>query len=627
MKRCISLKRAFSLLVALVMTMSLCTTAVFADTTETGAEQEIDADNLTYITENGSKLNSIEEMSDFANNEGKIIFTASLKKGDIDTAIIYKYNYYVSSYVDARQFRIGVQFNQEYNGKEYLQIDDKAVNVITVDGAETDYSQIPSGSALRYFTCADTGYTEIVAKTKKIEGEIMSIYEDIINISDTDYRKSKDLFNIIARGETDPDISASEKVKELELGMSTTFYVFDDILVGYTSTNTYRWGYLRSISKARTSIDPDLTLSILTENSEWAELKIKDKLELDGQPGVTKEEFLRRVNNNSEMYNNIVRYKVAKGDELAALDTVEISRYEADDPDDVELCLNAPVVLNWTQEWLCDTGYNDLEYYVGPNTVAFVAPAGEDDITKFKATTVSALPRISGDDGGTPLRMYTPDDVGLLSAVVCTMDPDNADTGDSGSGTTFFVENIRYALLDAENQEFGYRVSGQSLVSSATDPNGGYLKEVSFMVSEESINKNEVEPGDAKYDGNKVIEVGDLISVTAVGGKVTIWNMILKEGRVPPLASETEDTEDTDTEETTTTGFRGQGIVQKVNTITHFMKVKFDDSNIPILARVKVIIDPDAHTITQISIADYNEGDKIYTNVNYGRASYVIKNP
>ena len=103
--------------------------------------------------------------------------------------------------------------------------------------------------------------------------------------------------------------------------------------------------------------------------------------------------------------------------------------------------------------------------------------------------------------------------------------------------------------------------------------------------------------------------------------------MILKEGRVPPLASETEDTEDTDTEETTTTGFRGQGIVQKVNTTTNFMKVKFDDSNIPILARVKVIIDPDAHTITQISIADYNEGERIYTNVNYGRASYVIKNP
>ncbi len=589
-----------------------------------GLEQELTTDTLKYITENGSKLSKIPGDYDYyRTNEGKFVFTSSEKKGELDTAIIYRYNYFVSSYVDTNNLRVGVQFNQEYDGKEYIQIAEKAVNDITLDGSKADYSQIPVGAAFRYFTCADTGYTQIVAYSKKLTGEVISIYGDYINISETEYRKSKDLINIIERGKTDNTLSHSERVNELELGLATTFYVFEDILVGYERTDTYKWGYLRSITKSRTSIDPDLTLKILNENSEWIELKIKDKFELDGQPAVTKDEFLTRVNNNIDIINNIVRYKVGRADEISALDTIEQSRYEAESPDDVEFVHNYNYIRHWTYTWL----YN-CPYILSDKTIIFVIPAGEEDESKFKVVNNTALPGGNTNNVSSyiPLKLYTPNDIHQISAAVCTKALGDIGTeGGVNRQNAIYVESIRRALLDADNQEYGYRIVGKNLVRGATGILSS-LQEITFTISEDMLDTNDVEPGDPEYDPNKVLEVGDIISAGISGGKASQWLMILKEGRVPEFAASTPDPDDVDFKKFGDDQFYGQGIIKKVDSVHRYILLDVDGSIYPIATNYAAFVDPENRKIQLNSMSNLAEGDKVYLCWFADRAVHVIKN-
>ncbi|MBO5452591.1 MAG: hypothetical protein J6A69_01315 [Clostridia bacterium] len=591
---------------------------------ENGEENDIIIDNFYYVTENGDKLNAVpSNMSYYTSNEGKIIFTASQKHGDIDTAIIYKYNYFVVGYVDTNNFKIGLQFNQEYDGNEFIQLDDKVSNRIIIDGAESDYSRLTIGTTIRYFKCNATGYSEIIAQSRKVKGEVVGLIDDFVTIAEQNYRLSKDFLNIVERGKNDQSIADIERVKGIELGLSTTFYVFDDVLVGYTNSQVYKWGYLRGVAKSRTAIDPDITLGVLSEDNEWIELRISDKFELDGKTGTTKEEFVEKINSNPSIMHNIIRYKTGKVDEIVSLDTIEITPYEQDNGDDIEKCYEGKVPMFWTKEWL---GY-DCPYRLSSSTVLFIVPVGEEDNKeKVKVAKVSVLPETGQPDTYHPMKLYTPNQYNIVGAAVYTKDLSTYSSS-SNSGAAFYVESIKSVVLNAADQEYGYKITGKTFVSSAIEANGGHLENAYYILTEDMMDINDVKPGEEGYDNNLKIETGDVIMVNNAGEKVTSWSMAMKYGMVPPLASETEDPDDFDLIKASGTWkCTGVGVVKAVDTTSNIILLEVDGTEQAILMRVKTAIDYTNKKIQLISIADFYPGDKVYINAIYGVASFVIKN-
>ena len=116
--------------------------------------------------------------------------------------------------------------------------------------------------------CEGTGYAEIYVSTKKIDGEVTAISEDVVEIKGKNYILAKDLVKHInyckGEGSSLPD---SQKIKEIDVGLSTTFAVIDNMLVSYTNSSVYLYGYLVSASRGRSSLDSSLTLKIFDQEA------------------------------------------------------------------------------------------------------------------------------------------------------------------------------------------------------------------------------------------------------------------------------------------------------------------------------------------------------------------------
>jgi len=149
-----------------------------------GNLKKVKIQNYKSITENGKLLSSVSQMSDFEENDGKIVLSASTKNGDYDVAMIYTYNYYVVKYNDLFQNRIGLEFGQKFKEQDYIQIDEEGINHVVIDGVISDYTKISAGSTIRVFRNDDTGYTDISAVTIKQSGHIGSIYDDYVVVGD-----------------------------------------------------------------------------------------------------------------------------------------------------------------------------------------------------------------------------------------------------------------------------------------------------------------------------------------------------------------------------------------------------------------------------------------------------------
>ena len=127
---------------------------------------------------------------------------------------------------------------------------------------------------MKIFRCNNTGYTKIDVVTEKMAGAVEAKYDSVVQINETEYTLSKDLLSHIEYCKNHPEISSSQRVQELEIGMETTFYVFGNKIVCYTTANEYKFGFLKDVKETRTSIEPELVLRILTQEGEWQDFVI-----------------------------------------------------------------------------------------------------------------------------------------------------------------------------------------------------------------------------------------------------------------------------------------------------------------------------------------------------------------
>ena len=115
-----------------------------------GIEKDISISGLNYIIENGVSLKSIDDICDYKNNIGKVILTSSGKNKDIDTVIIYKYNYYVVSYNNSFENELGIKFGMKFNGNDKIGFEQyKITNIYNSNGEKINLDEIETNDAIR----------------------------------------------------------------------------------------------------------------------------------------------------------------------------------------------------------------------------------------------------------------------------------------------------------------------------------------------------------------------------------------------------------------------------------------------------------------------------------------------
>ena len=588
---------------------------------ENGEEKELSISGLKNISENGKQLNSISEMSDFAENEGKIILTSSEKYGDIDTAVIYKYIYALVEYNDTLINRIGFKNYQKYNGTDtFVTVDENAVKKVTLNGEAIELSALPAGVTARLFKNEQTGYMEIIATNEKLVGQVTSIDGDMYAIDDNWYRISKDFKKVLS----DTTIPASKQLKPLELGLSTTFYVLDGVIIAYAKASEYKYGYLKSVTQTRSAIDPDITLRIFSQDGEWIDLKVTKPIEFDGEKNVEKADVYNAIATESreaertvetKIIGNLIRYK-ASGDMLTGLDTVNESRFETNTDDDLDYNRFNTLDGNWTNDWL-DLSY---PYMITENTVLFAIPKESDNEDLYSMTNNTAISGIAGQEGTMPSHFFNTNELCEVGVVLIegTIN-DIKGNQSSGSGSDYYVKRVMNAVIDADNQEFGYKIVAEKL-STGTALGVAYAPAPgSFYVTKQMFDKNP-------------IAVGDFINATVSGGKASSYNITLPGGLVP---------EEVSYKTTSTTGFVATGYLAAFDAATDRAVLLIEDENgdalvnennnkiekrHPIVCRAKIIINPDKKEMISTTLSGFHVGDKVYTRVGYGRAAYIVKN-
>ncbi len=581
-------------------------------------ERFFDISNLRHIIENGEVLESIAGMCDYDKNEGVIRFTASEKSGEVDTAIIYKYNYYVVNNVDTRLSRIVFRYNRQYNGLPYIQLDEKATIEVYIDGAESDYSQLVSGSIIKIFQCPSTGYTWVNAvRTNEVSGAPETIYDNIVTVEGKEYRLARDLELFVQEKKDDTSISSFNRPKEIALGVNTTFYVIDGIVAGYTSSQSYMYGYIKSIKKDRSTIDPGMTLRIFNQDNEWVEYRITGDIEFEGQVGVSKEAVLEAINSGDRLYDFLdhpIRFRANGENEILALDSVFESSYEVDSDDDIVFTQNQGMNIDWTYE---NVG-NNTPFFVSENTVIMVLPDGVEDERAYRIISNTQMPTAAGAVL-VPTRIYNINEYRQIDLLVVTQ---RVDTSVS-SAQYMYVQNITKAVIDKDDQIYGYKVSGKQLKDGGRG--AGFMFDNYFYISEEEIDKNDVPVGDPEYDVNKVIEAGDFLKLQISGTDLSAWSMELKGGIVP----EPTPWDDGISDRTSTdggNGYKAFGKFVRANPATSIWVANVDGIEWPSIPNVPLIIKPETKEIIHASVSDFFEGDNVFFQALYGRGRYFIKN-
>lgn len=580
-----------------------------------GNEQTQSLSEIIRIVENGVMISSFDAMCDYRNNEGKIVLTPSSENGEIDTAIIYQYNYFMTSYNDTREMRIGLSFKQTYRGNRYIQLNEKAPVKVKINDAISDYEMIKAGSAVRVFQCPATGYTELVVSTSATSGEVVSTYEDFITVADVEMRISTDLKAHIEDCKTNIAITGSDNIKYPEIGMIGAFYQIDGVLAGYVSEIAYSYGYLRTGSIGRSSINPTLTLRIFGQDGKWYDFEVGEKLEFDGKKGVTRERVVNAVKSNPAVLGSVVRFKATSNGRLLALDTIMESDVEAGMTDDIKYIKTYVGLAQWTSEWL---GSSEYTYSLTSDSILFYVPEDDkDDEEKITIMKNTQLNNSYGEPDWT-MEIYNCNDFNQIELGLITDHPDASAGNDS---IFFYVESMSRVVIDEDDMTYGYRVTGKQLMPSMSVGSSS-IKDAKYYIEDDVRDKNSSLGG---YNPNLKMEIGDLVGISVKSGEIDTWRMELKGGRVDPNNL---GYMDNGTNYNSTDSARQYfcGIVEKVDTERDYALININGLKVTPKIRCKIHIDTYTNKMTNLKMDGIHEGDIVFGFWKYGNVDYLIKN-
>ena len=582
-----------------------------------GNEQAYPITDIIRIIENGEVISSFDDMCDYKNNDGKIVLTKSTKYGEVDTAIIYKYNYFMTSYNDARLKRIGIKFKQKYNGESYIQLDDKANISVTIDGAVSDWEMIKAGVAFRVMQCPSTGYTELVVSGQIVSGEVAAVDGDVITVAEQEMRISRDLLKYIEECSENEEITGSDNIKFPGIGTNAAFYLVDGVLAGVMTESDLMYGYLRTASLGRSSINPELTLRIFGQNAVWYDAVVGEKLELDGTKNISRDRLIEAIKANPDILGSVVRFKVNGSGMLTLLDTIMESDVEAATDDDIKFIKEFVGIAQWTSEWLG----GEYTYSMTSDSVLFFVP--EDDKDNEEKITImknSQLNNAWGEPDFT-MEIYNCNDFNQIELGLIT---DHTDASSGSGGATFYVESVSRAILDKDEMIYGYKVTGKQLQPS-TAIGSSTIKDAKFSIEEDILNKNVVDKNSPSYQPNLHMEVGDLVSVNIKDGKIETWNMELKgskidESKLGYLADGA----------LYNGGSSAQmyfyGRIKRVSTDKDYALIQIGDLEVTVRVRCKLYVDTARNKMTHLKMDEFHEGDVVFGYWSYGISNFLMKN-
>ncbi len=574
-------------------------------TDENGEEQELDLSDIKNVSLNGESVPAISDIGDVTELDGKIILSSSLEGGNLDCAVVWKYNYYVVGYNSKTQNRIGLGFGfEDENGLPYFTIDPNKVNDVVIDGATATWEDIAADMIIRVAKSASGKYTQIHAKTKLLAAEVSTTDLNTAYIENVPYTLSKDLISHIQRSKTDPDIIDSHKIPEITAGLTGNFYVYDNVLVAFKTGSDFKYAFLKSVHLGKSTIDPSISLRMYTQDETWVTLDVANKLTLDGVY-MTRENALEILKADSSVVKNIVRYLANSDNVVIQLDTVRTTYQEQTSTESTLTEVEGnpyEITYDWTYSYLG----NDVKYRFDANTIIFQLPSNFDKENEYKILTNQIVPSASTNNKHS-MNFYSPSDFNIVK--VATWISDSVSAG-GNIDKYMHVERITKILADAENFEYAYKVYGTEY-KQLGNRGLGECRDGTFLVSEKLL----------EYYG---IKVGMFLGIAVSGETLTSAKVFAEDGEVPAVDYY---------EEWPNAGNNLliiAGTVIRVDPVDHYILIEYTIDGVTTeyltCPRAMGIIDTQKDVTIPAKIDDFAKDDRVMIMSNVGHGQWVFKN-
>lgn len=484
--------------------------------TADGEKVTIDFSDLKYCMYNGSIV-SKNEIGNKIKNAGYGTIVLSASDMTYDTIIVKSYDTYFVQYINPEDQIItpyyDVNFGTVASPNYLLEIpEDAVINVVDTDGKKLTLSSIKQKSVIDIYQSADGKYAEIVVSTKKYTGSIKTIENNEYVTFDS--------------GETyviDKLFATLTNAPKLDYDSTGTFYISSKgRICGYESGDAAEWGYVRLIGKTD-DLDTNYILRLFDSSGTWQQYFIADKITLDGIKSVAVtnavENTLRAFIDDTDISNNIIRFKLNNDGEVNFIDTIIDNPAESEDDERVihHSSWDDQYTSNWTEGFSWKTsGGGQVPYHITNDSVIFSIP---EDRTKEKKYSVN-LKTVFVQDEKYRLKFYSADEWLICGAAIID---EGGGTSASGSvsnesylGSTLFgVESVK-KVLDSEG-DVAYAVVGWEWKAKPTKK--------TVYLPEDFLDNNDLPVVGGVY---RIIYSGD-------GTTYTKMDLLMKDGIIPDI--------------------------------------------------------------------------------------------
>lgn len=529
--------------------------------------RKIDISDIRYVLYNGDATHDFSVMNNYKNMDGYVTFSKSKKNGEYDTAVITSYSYYVIYSIDEYEKKIYLKDGALFNGENHIEVPEDEYVLCTSDGAAADYTEFSPGDVIRVVQNSGKTFTRIDKSRNIVTGKVQSVDSDngTVNINSKDYRISK----------TYENRAGSTKIQTNLFGM---FYISSDgYIAGYKNGNEASYGYLRKMHESEDD-DEIVIARVFTQDGQWKELELKNKLTLDGATNVAAKDVLSYVSDNN-LNNKLIRYKINAGENITFLDTLIDSADEASDTERLKESYAGTVRQSWQGGvWF----RNDPGYRILNDKPVFKIPKNTDKTEEFKIMTGGNL---NADETDIYITLYSADRLGLCSVGVVSETADNV----SNESASFYCEKMNVGWDDEESAEI-YELIGKRL-----DNNGNILDYTLYLT--ESKKQNIEDAAKCK------IGAGTLLKMTYDSDKyIASANVIMTEGKLPA-----------DFYDSNNAYYQYMcGTVTMVDTEQGFVRIDTSGKSSVLSPKLILCIDSKKLTARKISASELREGERMY---------------
>jgi len=365
---------------------SIYTSGQYLYYTQDGKEKKQNLSSLERIMVNDEAVSASALPGLISNSEGEIRLSETVNGGGYTLAVVRKWSTFVVKTASVLDEKIYLDYNATFKSNNYIDVDDNKNVYIKKNGMTVALGDIVSGSVIDVIENKAGNDSTIMVSDSKVSGTVTQTEGNAVVIDGKRYLISKAYIDARVQKPSLPTI---------KVGGSGTFLLnVGGQIVDYISEgDSYTLGLLKEYGRLGSGLNSKVGVRVFTEDNEWKELELADKITMDGIQGVTSlDAYAKMESGKANIILAPMRFGLNADGRVQFLDTALVNDVERNDSESIIKAATYSGKTNWTSnskaEW---SGLTDSKYFYTQATTFITIPRDPSKEEEYTISNTSYL--------------------------------------------------------------------------------------------------------------------------------------------------------------------------------------------------------------------------------------------